>query len=100
MQERGRSGTSTLGFRSRSCVCSPWDEVWHRSTRAHHDELQARGCLRAKLLVAVIVDNSASGRGRCRAFGGVVDAMTPTYVPDRLMVGYAADTGPNTCVER
>jgi hypothetical protein len=24
MQERGRSGTPTLGFRSRSCVCSPW----------------------------------------------------------------------------
>ena len=24
MQERGRSGTSTLGFRSRSCVCGPW----------------------------------------------------------------------------
>jgi|SRR6516165_6746512 len=26
MQERGRSGTSTLGFRSRSCVCSPREQ--------------------------------------------------------------------------
>jgi hypothetical protein len=31
MQEGGRSGTSTLGFRPRSCVGSPCDEGWHRS---------------------------------------------------------------------
>src|SRR3984893_3117610 len=43
---------------------------------------------------------SASGRGRCRATGRVADRDGANLRPDRLMVGYAADTDRYTCTER
>jgi len=42
---------------------------------------------------------SASGRGRGRAAGGVPDREGANLRPDRLMVGYAADTDRYTCTE-
>src|SRR5262249_26602168 len=49
-----------------------------RTARAHHGELQARGCFRAKLLVAVMPECSAPGRRYCSI--GVITA-TPQSVP-------------------
>jgi hypothetical protein len=42
----------------------------------------------------------ASGSGRCRAAGRVADRKGANLRPDRLMVGYAADTDRYTCMER
>jgi len=43
---------------------------------------------------------SASGSGPCGVAGDVADREGANLRPDRLMVGYAADTDRHTCMER